>query len=245
MIESRVNNKKGIMKAIRRVFKFFNANKAKNEAESERNKIVKTIEETEKKYLDSLQTIINHYKKPLEQDKKILTSKKIETLFYGFDEILRLHRDFNFELSKCISEWDEQELIGGAFLTTFSKPNVLDVYSKFINNYPDALKVYQRSLKSSEFKRFLADRKSLSKDNLDLPGMMIKPVQRLPQFIMVLNDLNKSTPNEHYDKRNIEAALKQLECLANQLNDRKKICEEKQKNLKRSSFRRLFKRRSA
>lgn len=57
---------------------------------------------------------------------------------------------------------------------------------------------------------------------------MVKPVQRFPQFILLLQDLLANTPSEHQDRLSLELALTQLECLAEALNERKRICEQNQ-----------------
>lgn len=65
-------------------------------------------------------------------------------------------------------------------------------------------------------------------DRLGFYGLMVKPVQRFPQFILLLQDLLANTPSEHQDRLSLELALTQLECLAEALNERKRICEQNQ-----------------
>jgi hypothetical protein len=54
---------------------------------------------------------------------------------------------------------------------------------------------------------------------------MVKPVQRFPQFILLLNDLLKHTPADHPDRMSLQLALTQLEALADRLNERKRDAE--------------------
>lgn len=54
---------------------------------------------------------------------------------------------------------------------------------------------------------------------------MVKPVQRFPQFILLLSDLLKHTPSDHHDRMSLQLALTQLESLADRLNERKRDAE--------------------
>ena len=55
---------------------------------------------------------------------------------------------------------------------------------------------------------------------------MVKPIQRFPQFIMLLQDLLKATPPGHDDRMALQLALTTLESLAEMLNERKRECEQ-------------------
>ena len=55
---------------------------------------------------------------------------------------------------------------------------------------------------------------------------MVKPIQRFPQFILLLQDLLKATPPGHEDRMALQLALTTLESLAEMLNERKRECEQ-------------------
>lgn len=57
-------------------------------------------------------------------------------------------------------------------------------------------------------------------------GLMVKPVQRFPQFILLLQDLLKETPPGHADRMALQLALTTLESLAEMLNERKREAEQ-------------------
>ena len=58
-------------------------------------------------------------------------------------------------------------------------------------------------------------------DNLNLYGLMLKPVQRFPQFLLVLQDLLNNTSFDHVDRVNIESAVTTLDKLTEQLDQRR------------------------
>ena len=64
-----------------------------------------------------------------------------------------------------------------------------------------------------------------SSHKLSLFGLMVKPVQRFPQFIMLLQDLLKHTPREHHDRLALQMALTELESMTHRLNETKRESE--------------------
>ena len=191
-----------------------------------RRLIVSSIVDSENSYTNSLYRLIYEYKKPLEEaDPPILSANKIGIIFYNLDQILQFHKLFGLALSHHIQEWDEKEMIGSVFTSTFSKPVVLEIYSGFINNFTNAMETARRASKGRAFGQFLQDKSVSSPDRLSFFGSMVKPVQRFPQFILLLSDLLKHTPFNHPDRMPLQRALTELESLADRLNERKRDAE--------------------
>lgn len=192
-----------------------------------RRYIIGSIVDSENSYINSMQRIILEYKKPLEDaNPLILSQNKINVIFYRLEQILQCHTIFGIALSQCVREWDEKERIGDVFIASFSKSMVLDIYSDFINNFTNAMETARKASKSkSAFAQFLHDKSLSSPDRLSFFGLMVKPVQRFPQFILLLSDLLKHTPAEHPDRMSLQLALTQLESLADRLNERKRDAE--------------------
>ena len=112
---------------------------------------------------------------------------KIATLFHRIPEILQCHTLFRLALADCARTWDKEERIGEVFVASFSKASVLDYYSDFINNFSLALDVArQESKRKSALADFLKVKQISSHDRLSFFGLMVKPVQRFPQFILLL-----------------------------------------------------------
>ena len=83
----------------------------------------------------------------------------------------------------------------------FSKSKVLEVYSDFINNFNQAMELAKsESKRKSAFADFLKVKQITASDRLNFFGLMVKPIQRFPQFILLLQDLLKETPQGHRDR---------------------------------------------
>ena len=49
------------------------------------------------------------------------------------------------------------------------------------------------------------------KDAVGLEGLLIQPVQRIPRYIMLLEELYRKTPDDHVDKQSLFDAKMALE----------------------------------
>ncbi|XP_071748462.1 rho guanine nucleotide exchange factor 10 isoform X4 [Lepeophtheirus salmonis] len=193
-----------------------------------RRYIIQTLVSSENNYVSSLQRLVNDYKKPLEESSPLIISQsKITTLFYRISEILQIHYLFRIGLSQMILSWDSQEKIGDVFVASFSKAIVLETYSDFINNFNEAFNIVKyESKRKSALSDFLDLKQLTSSDRISLFGLLVKPVQRFPQFILILQDLLKETPPGHVDRMALQLALTTLESLAEMLNERKREAEQ-------------------
>ncbi|XP_045516638.1 rho guanine nucleotide exchange factor 10-like protein isoform X4 [Pieris brassicae] len=195
-----------------------------------RRHVVAAIIHSENSYVATLQRLIIDYKKPLEESSPaILNASKIQTLFHRLPDILQCHLHFRTALADCARTWDRDEKIGEVFLNAFSKAVVLDVYSDFINNFSVAMELAKmESKRKSALADFFKVKQISAHDRLSFFGLMVKPVQRFPQFIMFLQDLLKHTPPGHVDRVALQRALTRLEAMADALNERKREAERTQ-----------------
>lgn len=74
---------------------------------------------------------------------------------------------------------------------------------------------------------FCSQQQSIQGDNLNLYGLMLKPVQRF-QFLLILQDLLKATGFDHVDRIKIEKAVTTLDKLTERLDQRREIQEQHQ-----------------
>ncbi|KAI4881281.1 hypothetical protein NFI96_032545, partial [Prochilodus magdalenae] len=193
-----------------------------------RRHILGSIVQSEISYLESLKRILQDYQKPLlEAEPRILSSKKIQPIFFRLKEILQCHAMFQIALASRVAEWDRTETIGDLFVASFSKSMVLDVYSDYVNNFTNAMALIKKACMSKPaFLEFLKKKQAASTDRITLYGLMVKPIQRFPQFILLLQDMLKNTPAGHRDRLPLQLALTELETLAEKLNEQKRLAEQ-------------------
>lgn len=193
-----------------------------------RRHILGSIVQSEGSYVDSLKRILQDYRNPLmEMEPKALSARKCQAVFFRVKEILHCHSMFQIALSSRVAEWDSTEKIGDLFVASFSKSMVLDVYSDYVNNFTHAMSVIKKAcLTKPAFLDFLKRRQVCSPDRVTLYGLMVKPIQRFPQFILLLQDMLKNTPRGHPDRLSLQLALTELETLAEKLNEQKRLADQ-------------------
>ncbi|XP_040284470.1 rho guanine nucleotide exchange factor 10 isoform X1 [Bufo bufo] len=194
-----------------------------------RRYILGSIVESEKNYVDSLKRILENYEKPLcDMEPKLLSERKLKIVFYRIKEILQCHSLFQIALASRVSEWDSTEMIGDVFVASFSKSMVLDAYSEYVNNFSTAVGVLRKTCATKPaFLEFLKQSQDCSPDRITLYGLMMKPIQRFPQFILLLQDMLKNTVKGHPDRLPLQMALTELETLADKLNERKRDADQR------------------
>ncbi|XP_048471089.1 rho guanine nucleotide exchange factor 10-like protein isoform X2 [Rhincodon typus] len=193
-----------------------------------RRHILSSIVQSERSYVESLKRILQEYKKPLlEAEPKLLSMRKLRVVFYRLKEVLQCHSMFQIALSSRVAEWDVSEKIGDLFVASFSKSMVLDVYSDYVNNFTNAMALIKKAcLTKPAFLEFLKRKQASNSDRITLYGLMVKPIQRFPQFILLLQDMLKNTPKGHPDRLSLQLALTELETLAEKLNEQKRVVDQ-------------------
>ncbi|XP_053431167.1 rho guanine nucleotide exchange factor 10-like protein isoform X2 [Nycticebus coucang] len=193
-----------------------------------RRHILGSIVQSEGSYVESLKRILQDYRNPLmEMEPKVLSARKCQVVFLRVREILHCHSMFQIALSSRVAEWDSTEKIGDLFVASFSKSMVLDVYSDYVNNFTSAMSIIKKAcLTKPAFLEFLKRRQVCSPDRVTLYGLMVKPIQRFPQFILLLQDMLKNTPRGHPDRLSLQLALTELETLAEKLNEQKRLADQ-------------------
>ncbi|KAM4650704.1 rho guanine nucleotide exchange factor 10-like protein isoform 2-T3 [Discoglossus pictus] len=193
-----------------------------------RRHILSSIVQSERSYVDSLQRVLQDYRNPLlEMEPKLLSTRKCQLVFSRVKEILQCHSIFQIALASRVAEWDSTEKIGDLFVASFSKSMVLDVYSEYVNNFTNSMNLIKKAcLTKPAFLDFLRKKQTASPDRVTLYGLMVKPIQRFPQFILLLQDMLKNTPRGHPDRLALQLALTELETLAEKLNEQKRLADQ-------------------
>ncbi|XP_059541818.1 rho guanine nucleotide exchange factor 10 isoform X8 [Myotis daubentonii] len=193
-----------------------------------RRYILGSIVDSEKNYVDALTRILEQYERPLaEMEPRVLSERKLRVVFHRLREVRQCHRLFQMALASRVAEWDAVEMIGDVFVASFSKSMVLDAYSEYVNNFSAAVAVLKKACSTKPaFLEFLKSQES-SPDRVTLYSLMSRPIQRFPQFILLLQDMLRNTPRGHPDRLPLQMALTELETLAEKLNERKRDADQR------------------
>lgn len=190
-----------------------------------RYQIVKFMLESEADYMRLLDQLSKQYELPI-RERDLLESSKIDTIFQHVHRVLQCHAMFNIALSARMADWTPDEKIGDILYALFCKSIVLDAYSGYVNNFSKAMDTVKLACRTHlAFSQFLKARRQASRERHSLHYLMLKPIQRFPQILALLQELLIVTPLEHPDHVPLQLALTQLECLAENLKERKREAE--------------------
>jgi hypothetical protein len=97
--------------------------------------------------------------------------------------------------------------------------HILTLRSSWQEFQTSATLVERWSERHKGFRDFLRDQETRPEVQLQLNALLITPVQRIPRYKMLLEEVIKSTPDGHPDKDNLEKALKEIESVAWHINE--------------------------
>ncbi|XP_061422145.1 rho guanine nucleotide exchange factor 10-like isoform X2 [Lethenteron reissneri] len=190
-----------------------------------RRYILGSIVESEKSYVQTLKDIHTRYELPLlEGESRLLSERKVRAVFSGVRDLLQCHCMFHIALGSRVAQWELTDSIGDVFVASFSRSMVQDVYSEYVSNFSTAMEIVRKaSATRPAFLEFIKSCQEASADRHSLQALMMKPVQRFPQFILLLQDMLRNTPRGHPDRLPLQMALTELETLAGRLNERQRL----------------------
>lgn len=149
----------------------------------------------------------------------LVTDKESEILFGNQADILSLNkRILSILVSEKTKENEEQDF-GSIFLKY--APLLLESYSPYCSNLVKARHLKNKlSQKRDGFMEFLAEaQNNPNAKKQDLNSFLIKPLQRLCKYPLLLKELAKTTVNSK-SIPNLHQAIKKMDNVLNIVNDR-------------------------
>lgn len=197
-----------------------------------RKHVMMTLLDTEQSYVESLRTLIQGYLKPLKypENSPLCDPSLVDEMFYQIPEILEHHEQFLEQVLDCVNQWHDRQTVGHLLVQSFSKEILADIYSAYIDNFmnaKDAVRIAKEA--KPAFLKFLEQSMRENKEKQALGDLMIKPVQRIPRYELLVKDLLKHTPEEHPDYTFLLDAQKNIKRLAERINKGRRNAEELEK----------------
>ncbi|KAM6447642.1 rho guanine nucleotide exchange factor 17 isoform 2-T2 [Liasis olivaceus] len=198
-----------------------------------RKHVTMTLLDTEQSYVESLRTLMQGYMKPLKQPENstLCDPSLVDEIFDQIPELLEHHEEFLEQISECVQNWHEKQKVGEILVQSFSKDILVNIYSAYIDNFlnaKDAVRIAKEARPA--FMKFLAQSMRENKEKQALSDLMIKPVQRIPRYELLVKDLLKHTLEEHPDYPFLIEAQKSIKQVAEKINKGMKSAEEVERN---------------
>ncbi|OQE44470.1 hypothetical protein PENCOP_c002G02102 [Penicillium coprophilum] len=120
-------------------------------------------------------------------------------------------------------EKDRATSVGQVFVTHMMQME--KVYTDYLKNHDAANKKLQVVQRNPKVRLWLSECQKGAMDLTtawDLDSLLVKPVQRILKYPLILRDLLESTPNDHPDRAAIASALEEVTNVSHRINELKK-----------------------
>uniref|UniRef100_A0A8C1I9Z7 TIAM Rac1 associated GEF 1a n=1 Tax=Cyprinus carpio TaxID=7962 RepID=A0A8C1I9Z7_CYPCA len=198
-------------------------------------KVISELVDTERTYVKDLNILIERYLNPLQKE-SFLSQEELDVLFGNLAEMVEFQVEFLKTLedgTRLVPDLDKLERVdqfkkvlfslGGSFLYYADR---FKIYSAFCASHTKVPKVLTKAKTDPEFKAFLAERNPRQQHSSTLESYLIKPIQRVLKYPLLLRELHSLTDPDSEEHYHLDVAMKAMNKVASHINEMQKIHEE-------------------
>ena len=178
--------------------------------------------------MSELKTLTEVYIEPLSES-NVITAEQHSLLFNNIPTLLKLNERFKQALDAKYRNWNPStSKIGDDFLE-FAP--YFTMYQGYLNNHDDASDLVTKLEKSSkEFAHFCELAQFDERCNeQNLKSYLIKPIQRITKYELLLRELLKHTLSDHPDYSDLTKAMAKINEVNTAINEKMKSFDQRQK----------------
>ncbi|KAJ3125743.1 Myosin 10A, isoform D [Nowakowskiella sp. JEL0407] len=184
--------------------------------EIHRQEVIYEIITTEKDYVEDLGIIVEVYIKQI-RAKKLMRPKDMSVIFSNLEQLLPINQEFLNWLETRQKEKSTVDCIGDLFIRV---SDYLKMYTMYCSNHPYAVMKLQTIRQNKQIVKFLDQCAQLPESrHLNLDTFLIKPVQRICKYPLLLREIIKNTESTHQDYETLMKALLKLETVVTIVNE--------------------------
>ncbi|NWY57859.1 DNMBP protein, partial [Chionis minor] len=164
-----------------------------------RSKVIEELLQTERDYIRDLEMCVERIMVPLQQAQ--MQNIDFEGLFGNIHMVISFSK-------QLLSTLEASDAIGPVFLT--QRAELESVYRVYCQNHDEAialLETYEKDEKMQKLLPDLLDGLRGCTNYINLGSFLIKPVQRVMRYPLLLMELLSATPEAHPDKAPLTAAV--------------------------------------
>nr|XP_008122084.1 PREDICTED: pleckstrin homology domain-containing family G member 2 isoform X2 [Anolis carolinensis] len=180
------------------------------------DRVVLEIVETEQAYVRDLRSIVEDYLGCIIDCGQLpLKPEQVNALFCNIEDIY----EFNSELLEDMERNPSPHAVAECFV---QRSEEFDIYTLYCMNYPNSVSVLRECMENEALAKFFRERQATLSHSLPLETYLLKPVQRILKYHLLLQELAK-----HYDKSSagyeaVEEASITMTAVAWYINDMKR-----------------------
>ncbi|XP_021103363.1 pleckstrin homology domain-containing family G member 3 isoform X1 [Heterocephalus glaber] len=179
-------------------------------------RVVREIVETERMYVQDLRSIVEDYLLKIIETPGLLKPEQVSALFGNIESIYALNSQLLRDLDSCNSD---PVAVASCFV---ERSQEFDIYTQYCNNYPNSVAALTECMRDKQQAKFFRDRQELLKHSLPLGSYLLKPVQRILKYHLLLQEIAKHFDKEEDGFEVVEEAIDTMTCVAWYINDMKR-----------------------
>ena len=152
-------------------------------------------------------------------------------IFINLEMIIPINEQLCKDIQKVVDDWSDSSTIGDIFVRVAP---FMKMYNQYSNRYDQALATLGRCMKNEEFALLVEEIDGTTKLGSRLESLLIAPIQRIPRYSLLLQELRKSTPQDHPDIAHLDKAIPLVQQVANYINSNMSEVENQEKLLELS-----------
>ncbi|KAK9700646.1 RhoGEF domain [Popillia japonica] len=175
--------------------------------------VVAEIIDTEAKYVEDLHKVIQDYLEPWRLNSECCLHEHIPSLFNNLEEIHEFNKSFLQQLKDANSD-------PSATAKVFINNTGFTIYTDYCTNYPTTISVLTELMRNEDTAKYFKQVQMENNHDLPLGSYLLKPVQRILRYRMLLQRLSERSKLEH--KHIVDMALTTMTSVADHINNMKR-----------------------
>lgn len=181
------------------------------------DRVVMEIIETERMYVRDLRSIVEDYLAHIIDTGDLpIKPEQVCALFGNIEDIY----EFNSELLQSLDMCDNDPVaIARCFVI---KREYFDIYTQYCTNYPNSVAALTDCMRNKTLAKFFRERQATLKRSLPMGSYLLKPVQRILKYHLLLQEIAKHFDPEEEGYEVVEEAIYTMTGVAWYINDMKR-----------------------
>ncbi|XP_026856024.2 pleckstrin homology domain-containing family G member 3 isoform X2 [Electrophorus electricus] len=181
------------------------------------DRVVMEIVETERMYVRDLCSIVEDYLAHIIDTRDLpIKPEQVCSLFGNIEVIYEFNSELLQSLEMCNSD---PVAIASCFV---NKSQYFDIYTQYCTNYPNSVATLTECMRNKTLAKFFRDRQASLACSLPLGAYLLKPVQRILKYHLLLQEIAKHFDPEEEGYEVVEDAIDTMTGVAWYINDMKR-----------------------
>ncbi|XP_039642165.1 pleckstrin homology domain-containing family G member 3 isoform X3 [Perca fluviatilis] len=181
------------------------------------DRVVMEIIETERMYVKDLRSIVEDYLAHIiDMSNLPIRPEQVCALFGNIEDIY----EFNSELLQSLDMCENDPVaIAQCFV---NKSEYFEIYTQYCTNYPNSVAALTDCMRSKTLAKFFSDRQAALKRSLPLGSYLLKPVQRILKYHLLLQEIARHFDSDEEGYEVVQEAIDTMTGVAWYINDMKR-----------------------